>query len=45
VVERHITIAWGRRYSDLTPMKGIIFGGGASHTATFAVDVERVPTN
>ena len=45
VVERHITTAWGREYSDVTPMKGIIFGGGASHTATVAVDVERVPPN
>ena len=45
VIERHITTAWGREYSDVTPMKGIIFGGGASHTATVAVDVERVPTN
>jgi transglutaminase-like putative cysteine protease len=23
VVERHITTAWGREYSDVTPMKGI----------------------
>ena len=39
---RHITTAWGRDYADVTPMKGIIFGGGASHTATVSVDVERV---
>ncbi len=44
-VERHITTAWGREYSDVTPMKGIIFGGGATHTATVAVDVARVPTD
>ncbi len=25
---QHITIAWGRDYSDVTPLKGIIFGGG-----------------
>jgi len=25
---QHITLAWGRDYSDVTPLKGIIFGGG-----------------
>ncbi|MBY0439130.1 MAG: transglutaminase family protein [Burkholderiales bacterium] len=25
---QHITVAWGRDYSDVTPLKGIIFGGG-----------------
>ncbi len=40
--ERHITTAWGRDYADVTPLKGIIFGGGASHTATVSVDVARV---
>jgi len=42
VSERHITTAWGRDYADVTPLKGIIFGGGASHTATVSVDVARV---
>ncbi|HXJ33255.1 MAG TPA: transglutaminase family protein [Candidatus Eisenbacteria bacterium] len=42
VVERHITTAWGREYSDVTPMKGIIFGGGPTHTAKVSVDIERV---
>jgi transglutaminase-like putative cysteine protease len=38
---QHITTAWGRDYSDVTPLKGIIFGGG-EHTLTVAVDVERL---
>ncbi len=42
VLEPYITTAWGREYSDVTPIKGIIFGGGASHRAKVAVDVERV---
>jgi transglutaminase-like putative cysteine protease len=42
VADRYITTAWGRDYGDVTPMKGIIFGGGAKHTATVAVDVERM---
>jgi transglutaminase-like putative cysteine protease len=37
---QHITTAWGRDYSDVTPLKGIIFGGG-EHTLVVAVDVER----
>src|SRR5205085_7380858 len=24
----HVTIAWGRDYADVTPMKGIALGGG-----------------
>jgi transglutaminase-like putative cysteine protease len=24
----HVTIAWGRDYSDVTPMKGVALGGG-----------------
>jgi transglutaminase-like putative cysteine protease len=40
--DRHVTTAWGRDYSDVTPVKGIVFGGGAEHTATIAVDVEPI---
>lgn len=39
---QHITTAWGRDFSDVTPLKGVIFGGGASHTLTVSVDVERL---
>jgi transglutaminase-like putative cysteine protease len=35
---RHITTAWGRDYSDVTPLKGVIYGGGQHH-AQVAVDV------
>jgi transglutaminase-like putative cysteine protease len=41
--EHHVTIAWGRDYADVTPMRGVILGGGA-HEVTVAVDVARVPT-
>jgi len=40
---QHITTAWGRDYSDVTPLKGIIFGGG-ENTLTVAVDVDRLPS-
>jgi transglutaminase-like putative cysteine protease len=42
VGDRHVTTAWGRDYADVTPIKGIIFGGGSKNTATVTVDVERL---
>ena len=36
----HITIAWGRDYADVAPLKGIIQGGG-EHEIKVAVDVLR----
>jgi transglutaminase-like putative cysteine protease len=38
VSNRHITIAWGRDYSDVSPVRGIIVGSG-EHTMDVAVDV------
>jgi len=38
---QHITTAWGRDYSDVTPLKGVLFGGG-EHTLEVAVDVTRI---
>ncbi len=38
---QHITLAWGRDYSDVPPLKGIILGGG-QHRLKVSVDVERV---
>ena len=37
---QHITTAWGRDYSDVTPLRGVIFDGGDCQEMT--VDVERV---
>jgi len=34
--ETHITLAWGRDYGDVTPVKGVVMGGGVH---TLAVDV------
>jgi transglutaminase-like putative cysteine protease len=39
--DRHLTIAWGRDYDDVSPIKGVILGGG-SHTMTIAVDVVAI---
>lgn len=41
VGDQHIITAWGRDYSDVTPLKGIIFGGGASPKLSVSVDVSR----
>lgn len=38
--ERHITVAWGRDFSDVTPLKGVAFGGG-EHELKVSVDVEK----
>ncbi len=40
--EHHITTAWGRDYSDVSPLKGVFFDGGKSHKLKVAVDVNQV---
>ena len=35
---RHITVAWGRDYSDVSPVRGVLLGSG-EHTLSVAVDV------
>src|SRR5664279_978456 len=35
----HVTLAWGRDYSDVSPLRGLILGGGA-HVVKVAVDME-----
>ncbi|WP_455206455.1 transglutaminase family protein [Kaarinaea lacus] len=42
-MERHITVAIGRDFHDVTPLKGVIFGGG-SHKLDVSVDVASVNT-
>lgn len=39
--DQHITVAWGRDYSDVTPLKGVVVGGG-SPVLDVAVTAERV---
>ena len=41
---KHITLAWGRDYDDVSPIKGVILGGGW-HSISVAVDVRSVPEN
>jgi transglutaminase-like putative cysteine protease len=39
--DQHITLAWGRDYSDVTPMRGVILSGGA-HKLEVEVDMKRI---
>jgi transglutaminase-like putative cysteine protease len=36
--DRHILLAWGRDYDDVSPLKGVILGGG-QHSVHVSVDV------
>jgi transglutaminase-like putative cysteine protease len=40
--ERHVTIGWGRDYSDVSPLRGVVLGG-AHHTLHVGVSVLPVP--
>jgi hypothetical protein len=39
--DEHVTVAWGRDYSDASPLKAVILGGSA-HQLSVAVEVARV---
>ena len=41
VHDEHVVLAWGRDYGDISPVRGIILGGG-SHTLTVAVELAPV---
>ena len=41
VDRQHVTVAWGRDYGDVCPIKGVYVGGG-QHRMSVAVDVRRV---
>ena len=41
-VHRHITVAWGRDYGDVAPLRGVVIGPSATQTLSVAVDVARV---
>jgi transglutaminase-like putative cysteine protease len=36
--ERHVTVAWGRDFSDVSPLRGVTLGAGGQ-TLQVAVDV------
>ncbi|MGD8340437.1 MAG: transglutaminase family protein [Gammaproteobacteria bacterium] len=42
--DEHITVGWGRDYSDVSPTNGFIVGGG-EHEVNVAVDVSQAEAN
>lgn len=40
--EEFITVAWGRDFMDVTPLRGVVLGGG-SHELQVSVSVSRLP--
>ena len=36
--DRHVVLAWGRDYYDVSPIKGVILGGG-KHSVSVSVDL------
>jgi transglutaminase-like putative cysteine protease len=43
VSDEHVVLAWGRDYGDISPIRGVLLGGGA-HTVDVGVDLEAVAT-
>jgi len=41
VADEHVVLSWGRDYSDVSPLHGLLLGGGA-HTLSVSVDMEPV---
>ena len=41
-VDRHITVAWGRDYADVTPVRGVMIGPPTTQHLDVSVDVRRV---
>ena len=39
---RHVTVAWGRDYGDVSPLRGVVLGG-QQHTLHVGVSVVPVP--
>jgi transglutaminase-like putative cysteine protease len=39
--DRHVTIGWGRDYTDVTPLRGILYGPPTDQQLTVSVDVAR----
>ncbi len=41
-VNDHVTVAWGRDYADVIPVRGVMIGPSSSQHLRVAVDVERL---
>ncbi|MBS0641747.1 MAG: transglutaminase family protein [Proteobacteria bacterium] len=43
VKDEHVLVAWGRDYADVSPVRGVILGGGGDHWLSVSVDLEPEP--
>ena len=43
VKDEHVLLGWGRDYSDVSPVRGVILGGGGEHWLSVSVDLEPEP--
>jgi transglutaminase-like putative cysteine protease len=41
-VDHHITVAWGRDYGDVAPVRGVVIGPTAAQALSVDVDVRRI---
>lgn len=39
--DRHVTVAWGRDYGDVSPLRGVVFGPRVDQELTVSVQVTR----
>ncbi|NEX16650.1 MAG: transglutaminase [Halochromatium sp.] len=44
ITDQYITTAFGRDYQDVTPLRGVFYGGG-EHSLAVSVDVDRLATD
>jgi transglutaminase-like putative cysteine protease len=44
VDDSHVTLAWGRDFGDVTPMRGVILGGGAQRLTVRVTVTPRAAT-
>jgi transglutaminase-like putative cysteine protease len=42
VAQEHVVLAWGRDFADVSPVRGVILGGG-SHSLDVAVQMDELP--
>ena len=42
-VNRHVTVAWGRDYADVTPVRGVMIGPATTQRLDVSVDVSSHP--
>jgi transglutaminase-like putative cysteine protease len=41
VQDEHVVLGWGRDYGDVSPVRGVLLGGG-THKLSVSVDLEAV---